>query len=92
MTRPNQPAATDVLLTHFLHQARERNQGAGASPEPALLAQTPRSPRPTILQSAAQHLGDVPVLGDLIHFGLNIEDRAHYRDADPRLRRLLHLQ
>jgi hypothetical protein len=46
----------------------------------------------TPVQAAAQNFGDLPVIGPLIKTIRDYEDRANYRDADPRLRKMMHLE
>tara|TARA_R110002020_G_scaffold348106_1_gene561778 strand:- start:21790 stop:24246 length:2457 start_codon:yes stop_codon:yes gene_type:complete len=45
----------------------------------------------SLLQRLNQNFGDLPFIGGVIKTALNYEDRANYRDADPRLREMMGL-
>lgn len=46
----------------------------------------------TPVQAAAQSFGDLPVIGPMLQVIRDYEDRANYRNADPRLRKMMHLE
>jgi hypothetical protein len=46
----------------------------------------------TPVQAAAQNFGDLPVIGPMLQVIRDYEDRVNYRDADPKLRKMMHLE
>jgi hypothetical protein len=46
----------------------------------------------TPVQAAAQNFGDLPVIGPMLQVIRNYEDKVNYRDADPKLRKMMHLE
>lgn len=46
----------------------------------------------TPVQAAAQNFGDIPVIGTMLQVIRDYEDRANYRNADPKLRKMMHLE
>ena len=46
----------------------------------------------TPVQEAEKNFGDLPIIGPLIRVIRDYEDRINYRDADPNLRKMLHLE
>ena len=46
----------------------------------------------TPVQAAAQGFGDLPVIGPMLQVIRDYEDRVNYRDADPKLRKMMHLE
>ena len=46
----------------------------------------------TPVQAAAQNFGDLPVIGPMLQVIRNYEDKVNYRYADPKLRKMMHLE
>lgn len=46
----------------------------------------------TPVQAAAQNFGDIPLIGPMLQVIRDYEDRANYRNADPKLRKMMHLE
>ena len=46
----------------------------------------------TPVQAAAQNFGDLPIIGPMLQVIRDYEDRVNYRDADPKLRKMMNLE
>lgn len=46
----------------------------------------------TPVQEAEKNFGDLPIIGPMIRVIRDYEDRINYRNADPKLRKMLHLE
>lgn len=46
----------------------------------------------TPVQAAAQSFGDFPLIGPMLRVIRDYEDRVNYRNADPKLRKMMHLE
>lgn len=46
----------------------------------------------TPVQAAEKNFGTLPIIGPMIKAIRDYEDRINYRDADPRLRKMMHLE
>jgi hypothetical protein len=46
----------------------------------------------TPVQAAAENFGGLPVIGPMLQVIRDYEDKANYRNADPKLRKMMHLE
>jgi hypothetical protein len=46
----------------------------------------------SVLSSPSSFFGDLPVIGPMLQVIRNYEDKVNYRDADPKLRKMMHLE
>ena len=87
---PNRPSRAEIL-PYFPNKESSTFEPPSSSEflDNYLIAQRQKL---TPVQSAAQNFGDLPVIGPLIKTIRDYEDRANYRDADHRLRKMMHLE
>lgn len=85
---PNNPGQAETL-PHFPSPKKFESPSSSEFLDNYLVAQRQKL---TPVQAAAQNFGDLPVIGPMLQVIRDYEDRANYRNADPRLRKMMHLE